>query len=187
MDELNKIFIFCKKDMEKILEKFQKEIHRLRLGSKSIISFLEEIKIKCYGTLLPLIEVANINIIDNMNLTITPWDRSIISNIDKAIIDSNLGFMPTNKGEYIHIHLPMITEEGRKNLIQKIKSQTEQAKIFIRNIRKKNNHNIKKLKLSEDLYKKGENRIQKITSEYIQKIDYFFLSKEKEILHNINK
>ncbi|WP_185851493.1 ribosome recycling factor [Blattabacterium cuenoti] len=184
MDEFNKIFFYCKKDMEKILEKFQKEIHRIRLGSKSIIPFIEKIKIKCYGALFPLIEVANIHIIDNINITIQPWDRSIISNIDKAIIDSNLGVMPTNKGEYIHIHLPIITEEGRKNLMKKIKSQTEQAKVFIRNTRKKNNQNIKKLKLSEDLHKKGENRIQKITNEYIQKIDCFFLSKEKEILKN---
>ncbi|WP_185855978.1 ribosome recycling factor [Blattabacterium cuenoti] len=183
MDDLNEIFISCKKDMEKVVKQLQKEIYSIRLGSKSVISFLEKIKIKCYGSFLPLIEIANINIIDNMNLTIHPWDRSIISIIDKAIIDSNLGFMPNNKGEYIHIHIPVITEEGRKNLIKKVKWQTEQAKIFIRNIRKKNNQNIKKLKLSEDLSKEGENRIQKKTSEYIQKINCLFLSKEKEILH----
>ncbi|BBA17426.1 ribosome recycling factor [Blattabacterium cuenoti] len=182
MDELNDIFSYCQKNMEKILEQLKKEIHRVRLGSKSISSFLGKIKIKCYGTFFPLIEVANISIIDNMNISIHPWDRSIISNIDKAIINANLGFMPTNKGDFIHIHLPTITEESRINFIKKIKLQTEHAKVLVREIRKKNNQRIKKLKISEDISKIGENSIQKITNEYIQKIEKFFLYKKKEIL-----
>ncbi|WP_341654885.1 ribosome recycling factor [Blattabacterium cuenoti] len=182
MDELNDIFSYCKKDMETILEKLKKEIHRVRLGSKSVSSFLGKIKIKCYGTFFPLIEVANISIIDNMNISIHPWDRSIISDIDKAIINSNLGFIPTNKGDSIHIHLPIMTEENRKNMIKKIKLQTEHAKILVRRIRNKNNQHIKKLKISEDVSKTGESRIQKITNEYIKKIENFFLHKEEEIL-----
>ncbi|AWU45235.1 ribosome-recycling factor [Blattabacterium punctulatus] len=182
MDELNKIFFSCKKDMKIILKKLQEEIYPIRLGSKSILTFLEKIKIKCYGTFLPLIEVANINIVDNMTLTVQPWDRFLISHIDKAIIDTNLGIMPTNKGDYIQINIPIITEEGRKNLIKKIKKQIEQAKIYVRIIRKKNNQSIKKLKLTQDLSKSGENSIQKITIEYIQNIDNLFLYKEKEIL-----
>ncbi|WP_341655313.1 ribosome recycling factor [Blattabacterium cuenoti] len=182
MDELNDIFSYCKKDMETILEKLKKEIHRVRLGSKSVSSFLGKIKIKCYGTFFPLIEVANISIIDNMNISIHPWDRSIISDIDKAIINSNLGFIPTNKGDSIHIHLPIMTEENRKNIIKKIKLQTEHAKILVRRIRNKNNQHIKKLKISEDVSKTGESRIQKITNEYIKKIENFFLHKEEEIL-----
>ncbi|AWU42492.1 ribosome recycling factor [Blattabacterium punctulatus] len=182
MDELNKIFSSCKKNMKIILKKLQEEIYPIRLGSQSILSFLEKIKIKCYGTFLPLIEVANINIIDNMTLKIQPWDRSLISPIDKAIIDTNLGIMPTNKGDYIQINIPIITEEGRKNLIKKIKKQIEQAKISVRIIRKKNNQSIKKLKLAQDLSKSVENRIQKITIEYIQNIDNIFLYKKKEIL-----
>ncbi|WP_185863729.1 ribosome-recycling factor [Blattabacterium cuenoti] len=182
MDELNDIFSSCKKDMENILEKLKKEIHRIRLGSKSVSSFLGKIKIKCYGTFFPLIEVANISIIDNMNISIDPWDRSIISDIDKAIINANLGFIPTNKGDSIHIHLPIITEESRKNMMKKIKLQTEYAKVLVRRIRSKNNQYIRKLKISEDVSKTGENRIQKMTNEYIQKIENFFLHKEKEIL-----
>ncbi|WP_185857874.1 ribosome recycling factor [Blattabacterium cuenoti] len=182
MDELNNIFFSCQENMDKIFNQFKKEIHRVRLGSQSISSFLGKIKIKCYGTFFPLIEVANISIIDNMNISIHPWDRSIVSNIDKAIINANLGFMPTNKGDSIDIHLPTITEESRKNLIKKIKSKTEHAKILVREIRKKNNQNIKKLKISEDFYKMGESRIQKITNQYIQKIENFFLHKEEEIL-----
>ncbi|WP_185862059.1 ribosome recycling factor [Blattabacterium cuenoti] len=182
MDEYNDIFFSCKKDMEKIFKQLKEEIHRVRLGSKSIASFLGKIQIKCYGSYSPLIEVSNITVIDHMNITIHPWDSSLISHIDKAIIDANLGFMPTNKGESIHIHIPIITEEERKNFVKKIKLQTEHAKILIRNVRKKNNQHIKKLKISEDFLKSGENRIQKITSEYIQKIEYFFLCKEKEIL-----
>ncbi|WP_185861188.1 ribosome-recycling factor [Blattabacterium cuenoti] len=182
MDELNNIFFHCKNDMDKILKQLKTEIHRVRLGSKSVSSFLERIKIKCYGTFLPLIEVANISIIDNMNISINPWDRSINSVIEKAIIDANLGFMPTNKGDSIHIRLPIITEESRINLVKKIKLQTEHAKILVRKIRKKNKQNIKRLKISEDLSNIGENRIQKMTNEYIQKIENFFLHKEEEIL-----
>ncbi|WP_185873769.1 ribosome-recycling factor [Blattabacterium cuenoti] len=182
MDELNKIFFSCKEDMKKIFKNFQKDLHYLRLGSNSILPILEKIKVKCYDSFFPLIELANISIIDNMNLNIHPWDRSIISHIDKAIINENLGFIPTNKGEYLHINLPIITEEGRKNLIKKIKLITEKTKIFIRNKRKKNNQYIKKLKISEDLSKKGENYIQKITNNYIKNIDIFFLLKKKEIL-----
>ncbi|WP_185867061.1 ribosome-recycling factor [Blattabacterium cuenoti] len=182
MDELNDIFCCCKIDMEKILKQLKEEIHRIRLGSKSVSSFLGKIKIKCYGTFFPLMEVANISIIDNMNISIHPWDRSIISDIDKAIINANLGFMPTNKGDSIHIHLPIITEESRKNFMKKIKLQTEHAKILVRNIRNKSKKYIKRLKISEDVSKTGENRIQKMTIEYIDKIENFFLQKEKEIL-----
>jgi ribosome recycling factor len=182
MDELKYIFSSSQGDMEEIFKQLKKEIHRVRLGSQSIFSFLEKIKIKCYGKFFPLIEIASISVIDNMNISIYPWDRSIISNIDKAIIDANLGFMPTNKGDSIHIHLPVITEESRKNLMKKIKFQTEHAKIIVRKIRKKSNQHIKKLKISEDDSKSAENRIQKMTNEYIQKIENLFLHKEKEIL-----
>ncbi|WP_185876745.1 ribosome recycling factor [Blattabacterium cuenoti] len=182
MDELKNIFFSCKKDMEKILKQLKEEIHRIRFGSKSISSILEKIKIKCYGRYQNLIEIASISIVDNMNIIIRPWDRSIIAHIDKAIIDSNLGFVPTNKGESIHIRLPIITEEGRKNLMKKVKVKIEHAKILIRNIRKKNNQQIRKLKVSEDFSKSGEIKIQKITSEYIKKIEDFFLQKEEEIM-----
>nr|WP_235043230.1 ribosome-recycling factor [Blattabacterium sp. (Blatta orientalis)] len=167
--------------MEKIFKQLQEEIHRIRLGSKSVVPLLEKIKIKCYASFFPLIEVATITIVDNMNITIHPWDRAIISYIDKAIIDENLGFMPTNKGESIHIRLPILTEEGRKNLMKKLK-QKQKSKIFVRTTRKKYNQSIKRLKISEDLSKTGENRIQKITKVSIQKIDVLFFSKEKEIL-----
>ncbi|WP_185850294.1 ribosome recycling factor [Blattabacterium cuenoti] len=182
MDELNNIFFSCRNDMKKIIEKLKEDVHYLRLGSKFIVSFLSKMNIKCYGTFLPMMEIANITIIDNMNISIQPWDRSIISNIDKAIVDANLGFMPTNKGDSIHINLPIITEEERKNLIKKVKMQIEHAKVLIRNIRKKSNQNIKKLKISEDLLKSAEIRIQKITIEYIKEIDNFLKNKEIEIL-----
>ncbi|WP_185858443.1 ribosome-recycling factor [Blattabacterium cuenoti] len=182
MDNLNNIFYSCKKDMETIFIQLKEKIHPIRLGSKSVAYSLSKIKIKCYKAFFPLEEVSNITIVDNMNLIIRPWDPSILSHIDKAIIDANLGFFPTNKGESIHIRLPIMTEEGRKNLMKKIKLQTEHAKILVRNVRKKNNQFIRKLKISEDFYKTVENRIQKITSEYIKKIEDYLLDKEKEII-----
>ncbi|WP_317167991.1 ribosome-recycling factor [Blattabacterium cuenoti] len=169
--------------MKKILNQLQEEIHRMRLGSQSILSILENIRVKCYGTFLPMIEISTINIVDHMNLTIEPWDRTLISNIDKAVIDANLGFMPTNKGNLLYIHLPILTEESRINLMKRIKTKIEKSKILIRTVRKKNNQSIKQLKLSDDLSKIGENHIQKTTKEYIQKIEILFHEKEKEILN----
>ncbi|WP_185882348.1 ribosome-recycling factor [Blattabacterium cuenoti] len=183
MEEINEIYSSCQKDMNNILKQFKNDIIRIRLGSQSLLSFLEKIKIKYYDFFIDLIKIANISILDNMNLTIRPWDKSLISIIDKAIIDSNLGLMPTNKGEYIHIRIPIMTEEGRKHLIKKIKTETEQSKILIRVIRKKYNHMMKKkLNLSQDILKEGEYHIQKITNNYIQKINEIFILKEQEIL-----
>ncbi len=182
MEDLNKIFSFCKKDMQNVFLKLKKEIHTIRLGSKSVAYSLSNIKVKCYGAYSLLLEVSNITTVDNMNIIIKPWDKTILSQIEKSIIDSNLGVTPTNRGDTIHILIPVITEEGRKNIIKNIKIQSEKAKVHIRNIRKKNNNNIKKLKISKDIYKKGEIHIQIITDKYTKKIDEFFLYKENEIL-----
>ncbi len=182
MEEINQITYFCKKKMRYVLNNLYKEIHHIRIGSRSIAALLEKIKVKCYDTKLFLPEISTITIIDNMNITIQPWDISIISNIDKTIINENLGIVPTNNGKLIHIKIPIITEEGRKILIKKIKKLTELSKILIRNIRKKSKQSIKKLNISEDLCKTSENKIQNITTDYIKKIDFFFLKKEQEIL-----
>ncbi|WP_185873232.1 ribosome-recycling factor [Blattabacterium cuenoti] len=182
MEKLEKIFSFCIKDMEKIFNILKKDISKIRLGIRSLASTLEKIKIKYYNKFVPLLEISSITIIDNKNITIQPWDKTIISTIDKAIIDENLGFMPTNKGGIIYIKMPSITEEGRKNLVKKIKIYTEHSKILIRNIRNKNKKNIKKLIISEDLLKLGENKIQNITSDYIKKIDFFYDQKKEETL-----
>lgn len=173
----------CDKEMNKIFSNLKKNSQKIRLGSRSIVSILEKLKIKCYeNTFIPLLELANINIVDNMNIEIHPWDNSLISKIDKSIIDENLGFTPTNKGKYIYINIPILTEESRKNLVKKMKNYIEHAKMLIRNSRKKTNQNIKKLKLTEDENKFFVKKIQKITEKYNQKIDLFFVKKKEEIL-----
>ncbi|WP_185882857.1 ribosome-recycling factor [Blattabacterium cuenoti] len=182
METLNEILFSCKKEMNNSFEKFKEEINRIRLGGKSISDYIGKIKVKCYGTYVPLWEISNITVVDNMNIHIHPWDRSNILDIEKFMIEANLGFMITNKGEYIHIHIPILTEETRKNILKKIKIQTEEEKISIRIIRKKNNRFIKKLNFSDDEKKKGEIQIQKTTNEFIRKIDDFFLHKKENIL-----
>ncbi|WP_185868437.1 ribosome-recycling factor [Blattabacterium cuenoti] len=182
MSNLNKIFSSCKKDMEKIFDQLKSEIYCIRLGSKSVSSLLGEMNVKYNNTSSLLLEVSNIHVLDHRNISIRPWDRNILPYIEKSIINANLGFTPTHKGNTIHIHLPVITEERRRFFIKKIKSQTEHAKILIRETRKKNKKNIKKIKVSEDISKNGEKYIQKITIEYIDKINDFFSKKEKEIL-----
>ncbi|WP_185877818.1 ribosome-recycling factor [Blattabacterium cuenoti] len=182
MEKLDEILSLCTEEMEKIFNILKKNISQIRLGIRSLASTLEKIKIKYYNEFVPLLEISNILIVDNKNITIQPWDKTIISLIDKTIIDANLGLMPTNKGGIIYIKIPSITEEGRLDLVKKIKVYTEHSKILIRNIRKKNNQHIKKLIISDDLLKLGENKIQNITNKYIKKIDIFSNKKKEEIL-----
>ena len=128
-------------------------------------------------------QVANISILDARTLSIQPWDHKMLSSIDRAIVNANIGLTPMNNGEVILIHLPPLTEELRKGLVKRVKSETELSKVSLRNIRKETNNRLKKIDaLSEDLLKISEERIQKITDSYIKKTDKLFSLKEREIL-----
>ena len=129
--------------------------------------------------------VANVNTPDSRTLAIQPWDKSLIRPIETAIINSNLGFAPQNDGEFIRISIPPVTEDRRKELVKRAKSESENSKIGIRNLRKDANEKIKKLQkdgLSEDDAKAGEDRVQKVVDSYIKKTDDLLENKEKEIM-----
>ena len=173
-----------KNDMTNSLNFLKKELEQIRAG-KANPKMLEGVKVDYYGTPTPIEQVASIGTPDPKQILIQPWEKSMIGPIEKAIMAANLGFNPQNNGEIIRVIVPTLTEERRKELVKRIKQETEQAKVNIRNIRRNANDQAKKLKdngVSEDEIKKLENDIQKATDTFIADIDKLFAMKEKEIM-----
>jgi len=183
-EESKKCFEQAKEAMNQTIIFFDKELQKVHAG-KASPQMLEGLKVDYYGNPTPVEQVANINTPDARQIIIQPWERNMLSAIEKAILAANLGFTPQNNGEFIRIMVPTPTEERRKELVKKIKQDSEQNKVSIRNIRRTANETAKKLKdsgLPEDDTKKLEDDIQKITNDYIVKIDKMADAKEKEIM-----
>lgn len=171
--------------MEKTIEALRREFNRMRTGRAST-SILEGIRVECYGTQMRLNQVASTTSPESRLLVIQPWDQSIIGNIEKAILKSDLGLTPMSDGKLIRISIPPLTEERRKELAKMAKKTAEDSKIALRNHRREANEMLKELKkeseLSEDEMYKYQEKVQKITDEFIEKIDNIESEKEKEIL-----
>ncbi len=180
-EELDFIIQLAKEKMEESLSHLDKSMINIRAG-KANPNMLNSIKIDYYGTLTPLSQVANINISDARTLTINPWEKSMLQEIEKAIKTADLGFNPMNNGESIIINVPALTEERRKELAKMAKMESERTKITIRNIRKDANNDIKKIDVSKDIQNNYEVDVQDLTDLYISKVDSIYLNKEKEIL-----
>tara|TARA_B100000401_G_C52472042_1_gene561664 strand:- start:9 stop:563 length:555 start_codon:yes stop_codon:yes gene_type:complete len=180
-EELDFIIKLAKEKMEESLSHLDKSMINIRAG-KANPNMLNSIKIDYYGTLTPLSQVSNINISDARTLTINPWEKSMLQEIEKAIQIADLGFNPMNNGESIIINVPALTEERRKELAKMAKMESERTKITIRNIRKDANNDIKKINISKDIQSNYEVDVQDLTDLYISKVDSIYLNKEKEIL-----
>ncbi len=160
------------------------ELSKIRAG-KASPSMLSGINVDYYGVTTPLTQVANVGTMDARTIVIQPWEKNLLSVIEKEILKANLGFNPSNNGELIRIVVPALTEERRKNLLKQVKNEGETAKVAIRNIRREINEEVKKLQkkgLAEDEAKKAEIEVQKITDEHIIKIDKVLEAKEKEVM-----
>ena len=171
--------------MNKSIEAFRQELAKVRTG-KATTAILDGIKVDYYGTPTPLKQVANVSVLDAHTLSISPWDRSSINAIDKAILQADLGLNPVNDGINIKVPIPPLTEERRKEFVKLVKKFGEEAKIAIRNIRRDANEHLKKKqkddKLSEDLLKEAEMKVQKSTNDHITEVDQILVHKEKEIM-----
>lgn len=171
--------------MQKSLDNLAEDYVTIRAG-RANPHILDKIQVDYYGTATPLQQVANINVPEPRMIQIQPWEASLVKEIEKAILCSDLGLNPTNDGKVIRLVFPELTEERRKELAKDIKKKGENAKVAIRNIRRDANDACKKLnkasEISEDELKELENDIQKITDKYIAKIDEAVESKSKEIL-----
>lgn len=182
---IESIFQDTKEHMDKSVSSLNSELNRVRTGRASL-SLLDGVKVDYYGTPTPLNQVASLSVPENRLITIQPWDVSVIKDIEKAILKSDLGLTPSNDGKIIRISIPQLTEERRKELVKIVSKITEEHKVAIRNIRRDSNELIKTLKkdgdVSEDDAFKAQEKVQKITDEYVNKIDEINKEKEKEIL-----
>jgi ribosome recycling factor len=183
MEETVKCLNLAKEGMQGVITFFEKELQKIRAG-KASPQMLEGLKVDYYGNPTPIEQVGNISTPDARQIIIQPWERNMLPVIEKAILVANLGFTPQNNGEFIRIMVPSPTEERRKELAKKTKQEAEQAKVSIRNIRRTANDTAKKLKdnaIPEDMIKKLEGDIQKMTDDFIAQIDKIAAAKEKEI------
>jgi len=175
----------AKHKMDKTIEAFRQEITKVRTG-KATTALLDGIKVDYYGTPTPLNQVGNVTVLDAHTLAITPWDKSMIEAIDKAILTADLGLNPINDGTNIKIPIPPLTEERRKDLVKLVKKFGEDAKIALRNVRREANDKLRKLEkakeLSEDLRHDAEADIQRVTDNHSKTIDEMIVHKEKEIM-----
>ncbi|MBL6660708.1 MAG: ribosome recycling factor [Crocinitomicaceae bacterium] len=184
IEELNMIYDELNSSNVKKIEHFETELSKIRAG-KASPSMLSGVMVEYYEAMTPLQQVANVSVMDARTLTVQPWEKSVLNDIAKGIIDANLGLNPQNNGEQLIISVPPLTEERRRDLVKKAKAESENAKIGIRNNRKDALDMIKELKndgLSEDMMKDAENEVQNITNEFSNKIDEFLSVKEKDIM-----
>jgi ribosome recycling factor len=174
-----------KRKMDKVLEAMARDLSRVRTGRASV-ALLEGIKVDCYGTSMPLSQVASLAAPESRLLTIQPWDTSVMGDIEKAILKSDLGLNPANDGKIIRLPIPALTTERRKDLVKMVKKMEEEAKVALRNVRREANEDFKEMKkeklLAEDDAHRGTEEVQKITDEYIKKVDTQAADKEKEIM-----
>ncbi len=171
--------------MDKVLEVLARDLSRIRTGRASV-ALLEGIKVECYGTTMPLPQVASLAAPEARLLTVQPWDPTVLADIERAILKSDLGLTPNSDGKIIRLPIPALTTERRKELAKLVKKIGEESKVALRNLRREANEDLKELKkeklISEDESHKGQDEVQKVTDDYIKKVDVQTADKEKEIM-----
>lgn len=175
----------AKTRMQKSIESLRQEFSKLRTG-RAHTSLLDHITVSYYGSDVPLHQVANVGIEDSRTLTITPWERSMVQPIEKAIMTSDLGLNPATAGTVIRVPLPPLTEERRKDMVRVVRHEAEGAKVAIRSIRRDANQHIKELLkdkgISEDEDHRAEEEIQKLTDTYVAQVDELLAVKEEDLM-----
>jgi len=182
---LNDVFADARDRMSKALDNLETEYKRLRTGRASV-SLVDGIRAEYYGTPTALNQLATITIPEPRTIMIQPWDTSVIGEIEKSILKSELGLTPMSDGKVIRINIPVLTADRRRELVKVVKKMSEESKVAVRNIRRDVNEMIKDLKkekeISEDEQFKAQEETQRITDDFIKKIDVVYSAKEKEIL-----
>ncbi len=182
MEEIKFILEAAKEEMENAISHLEKQFVNIRAG-KATPSMLGSVMVEYYGSLTPLQQVSNVNTPDGRTISVQPWEKGMLQEIERAIMAANLGFNPMNNGESIIINVPPLTEERREQLAKQAKAEAEDAKVGVRNHRKEALHELKKLDdISEDALSNSEIDVQELTDTYINKIDEIFGVKEKEIM-----
>ncbi len=182
---LDAIYSDTTEHMEKSIEAMKREFSTLRTG-KVTTAVVDHVKVDYYGTPTPINQVGNVIAQDATTISITPWEKSLLGTIEKAIQEANIGVNPNNDGDFIKLFFPPMTVEQRHEIVKQAKAMSEKAKVAVRNIRKDANDKVKKLEkdkeISEDELKKGLDQVQKLTDSFVAKIDETLAAKEADIL-----
>jgi ribosome recycling factor len=184
MEEIEFYLDAAKETMDGAMKHLTIELAKIRAG-KATPAMLDGIQVEYYGMMTPLTGAASIATPDARSIVVKPFEKKMIAEIEKAIRNSNIGLSPMNDGEVIRLNLPPMTEERRKELVKKARVEIETAKVNVRKVRQEANDSIRKLKndgVSEDAVKTGEERVQKLTDNYIAKVEAIFVEKEKDIM-----
>ena len=183
-EEIQMAMDMAREAMDKGIKHMEAELQKIRAG-KAHPAMLDSVKVEYYGSMTPLSQVSNVNSSDARTLTVQVWEKALLDPVATAIINANLGLNPMNNGESILINIPPLTEERRRDLTKRARSEGEHARVSVRNARKEANDFIKAAKsdgLSEDLAKDGESEVQKLTDQFIKKIDEVLSAKEADIM-----
>jgi ribosome recycling factor len=171
--------------MQKSMESLQTSLSKIRTGRAST-GLLDHVNVDYYGSMVPVSQVANVTLIDSRTIGVTPWEKSMVGAVDKAIRESDLGLNPAAVGELIRVPMPPLSEERRKELVKVVRGEGEQGKVAVRNLRRDANDSFKKLvkekEISEDEERKAQDDIQKMTDKFIAEIDKLLDAKEEEIM-----
>ncbi|MBI1732856.1 MAG: ribosome recycling factor [Gammaproteobacteria bacterium] len=171
--------------MKKALESLKHDLARVRTG-RAHINLLEHVTVNYYGNKVPIAQASSVSVLDARTLGITPWDRNMIPDLEKAILHSDLGLNPVTAGSVIRIPLPPLTEERRKELTKVVRAEGEKARVAIRNIRRDANQHLKEMvrkkEINEDGERRGEEQVQKLTDTHIKEVDKLVADKEKELM-----
>ena len=167
--------------MQKSIEALKREFASLRAG-RATPALLDKVMVDYYGSPTPINQTSGISVVEGRQLVIKPYDKNILRDIERAIFEANLGLTPQNDGTIIRITVPPLTEERRKEYVKLVKKYAEDAKVAIRNIRRSSNDEAQKADLPEDQEKQAKEKIQKLTDEYVKKIDQITKEKEQELM-----
>jgi len=185
MTEETKMYLDeAEENMQKAVNHVVSEFRKIRAG-KAQPNMLDGLMVSYYGNDTPINQVASITTPDARTVMVKPWEKKMLSEIEKAIINSDLGLNPQNDGEVVRLNIPPLTEDRHKSLVKQAKNEAENGKISVRNVRKDANDSIRKLEkegVSEDEVKDGEDQVQQLTDKYTARIDQLFSEKEKEIM-----
>lgn len=171
--------------MTKALEAFKRDLARVRTGRASL-ALLDDLRVDYYGTPTPLNQVGALAVPEPRLITIQPWEKTMVGEIEKAILKSDLGLNPTSDGQIIRLVFPPLTEERRKEMVKQVKRMGEDTKIAVRNVRREANESLKKLEkdkeISEDDLKRGEKEVQEVTDDFVARVDQVIAEKEKDLM-----
>ena len=180
-EEIDFIIDTAKEQMDNAILHLEKELRNIRAG-KATPSMLAGVSVDYYGSKTPLSQVANVNTPDARTISVQPWEKSMLQEIERGIMIANLGFNPMNNGEMIIINVPPLTEERRTQLAKQAKAEAEHDKVSVRNARKDANNEIKKVDISDDMKKNAESKVQDLTNKFISTIEEMYTKKEVDIM-----